>query len=205
MATEFKVAWFYKFFQPTDPIVIFDLGAYNGNEALHFHKAMPNAKIYSFEASPRNIQNCTKNLLNHPKIQLTHAAVSDLDGEIEFHDSVGQHDGSGSILKPTPAVFTNYPGMAFNPPTKVKSVRIDTFCKQNHITNIDFIHMDIQGAEKKALLGMGSFRPRLLYLETCAGDLYETAQSKEALDQFLETLGYTVAENLKYDTLYLKK
>ena len=205
MATEFKIEWLTKYYQSTAPLVIFDLGAYNGNEALHFSKALPNATIYSFEASPRNIQNCRRNLLNHPRIHLTHAAVSDLDGELQFHDSVGPHDGSGSILKPLPVIFTDYPGMQFNPPQKVAAIRLDTFCQQNKIPHVDFIHMDIQGAEKRTLLGLGSFRPRLIYMETCAGGLYQDAQSKIALDQFMDSLGYTVSENLKYDTLYRRK
>jgi hypothetical protein len=65
--------------------------------------------------------------------------------------------------------------------------------------------MDVQGAEHMVLNGLGDFRPKIIYAETCEYPNYEGSGSLEFLESYLFNMGYEAKEKLTYDTLYVKK
>ena len=46
---------------------------------------------------------------------------------------------------------------------EVKTKKIETYCLENNIKNIDFIWMDVQGAELNIIKGMGEFKEKIHY------------------------------------------
>lgn len=125
--------------------VVLDVGAGIGAEALLFSRLVgEGGRVVSIEAHPstyaRLVDLCKVNGLdNVSPLQL---AVSDSDGEVVLSD-VAYHLrnkllASGETGIPVPAR------------------RIDTIAAELGIESVDFLKMNIEGAEERALTGMGA-------------------------------------------------
>ncbi len=137
--------------------IVLDLGACWGDTALYFAaKAGVHGKVYSFEFIPENIHIFKKNIaLNFSfinRIELVKHPVSDRTGqEIFFKDN-----GPASRIETRP--FEGQTGSA-------TTISIDDFVRSKNLAHVNFIKMDIEGAERKALEGaietIKKFRPKL--------------------------------------------
>ena len=179
--------------------VIFEIGCHMGLDTVNFIELTNSNNIHCFECDPRNIEILKKSNLN---VTLNDLAVCDVDGISEFYQSTGKPanvfgnpllDGndwtaSSSIKKPKEHLQET-PWCKFKEPIKVKTVRIETYCSEKDIKNIDFVWMDVQGAEREVLSGFGQIIEKTKYIFTEYSDkeLYENgAMSK---DSILELLG----------------
>lgn len=137
--------------------VVLDLGACWGDTALYFAcKTGEHGKVYSFEFIPDNIKLFNINISINPnltkQIELIQHPVSNKSGDkIYFIDN-----GPSSRIKSEP--FAGQTGSA-------TTISIDDFVKKNRIPKVDFIKMDIEGAETIALEGavetIKRFKPKL--------------------------------------------
>ena len=125
--------------------VVLDIGAHIGYYTLQFANLVGSTgKVYAFEPEPKNFELLKKNVQinKHDNVVLIQKIVSDKVGIVEFFiskfDSIGnklfKSDESGSSIK-------------------VGSTTLDEYFKDLK-KKIDFIKMDIQGGEGKAILGM---------------------------------------------------
>lgn len=136
---------------------VLDIGACWGDTALYFANLTGDqGKVYSFEFIPDNIKLFKINTHFNPnvnsQIELIPNPVSNVSGQtIYFMDH-----GPGSIVKFEP--FEEQTG-------STTTISIDDFVKSNNINTIDFIKMDIEGAESFALEGaletIRKFKPKL--------------------------------------------
>ena len=80
------------------------------------------------------------------------------------------------------------PWVKFNSKILIKTQKLSTFCFKHNIKNIDFIWMDVQGAELDVIDGMEDFKKNIhyIYTEYSNDELYEN-QPKE--NQIIEALG----------------
>jgi len=202
--SDFQIEWVSEYLKRY-PEVIFDVGAFNGGDALNFKQHYPLAAVYAFEADPRNYEKC-KNVGAHGVFTI-HTAVTDYVGEISFYSSGGrtEYEASGSTLPPTERQKQDFPEMTFTEVGKVPCTTLWAFTQATGIKHIDFLHMDAQGAEAKVLRGMQNLRPTLVYLEKSEGLHYEGASSVEELNKLMDELGYKLVRELLYDNLYLYK
>jgi len=137
--------------------VVMDFGACWGDTALYFaSKCGAAGKVYSFEFIPDNIKLWKHNVSMNPHlaghIELVPHPVAKNHGEkIYFKDN-----GPGSIIRMEE--FAEQTG-------STTTVSIDALVKEKNITKLDFIKMDIEGTEPKALEGaiesIRKFRPKL--------------------------------------------
>jgi len=200
--------WAKTFINKETPI-IFDIGAHNFNDSINIKINFPSATVYAFEAYKNNCEKFGTNAINH-NIQVFNLAISDKVGKTKFYNSETlngmEWTCSGSILQPTKEEgVTIHPGLIYNREgIDVETVTIEYFCEENDIDNVDFIHMDIQGAEYYAIKGMGErIKPKIIYCETFEYDSYENSLSRDDLDNLLFSLGYSIKERFEYDTLYI--
>jgi len=131
--------------------IVFDIGAYVGDTALWFSKAVgPQGKVYAFEPEPSNFEKLKANLernkvTNVIPLQL---ALSEKEGEMQIAS------GRGS------SAITETAG-----DTSVKVTTIDRFVEANKLPRVDFIKMDVEGYELKVLAGaretIKNFKPSL--------------------------------------------
>ena len=163
--------------------VVLDVGACWGDTAMYFaSKTGSEGKVFSFEFIPNNIKLFKLNISFNPtlidQIELVSQPVSDNSGQtIYFKDH-----GPGSIVKFEP--FLEQSGSS-------TTVSIDDFVKSKHIKTIDFIKMDIEGAETLALEGaietIKKFRPKL------AIAIYHS------MDDFFNIPNWILSLNLDYE------
>lgn len=127
-------------------LVIIDAGF---NIGLFSMFAFPCAKvIYGFEPSKESYEIGLKNLKenNITNVKLFQQAIAKEDGEIPFY-----HADNSTANSTLEAVNTK-PELE----EKVMGIRFDTFVKQESITHIDFMKLDIEGSECE-VIGSKSF------------------------------------------------
>jgi FkbM family methyltransferase len=200
--SDFKIEWLHEYLS-TPPTVIFDVGAFNGGDALGFKRHFPAAAVYAFEADPRNYERCRT--VGAHGVFTVHTAISDFIGETTFYSSGGrsEYEASGSTLAPTDRQKSDFPDMTFTDVGKVPCTTLFAFTQVLGIKHIDFLHMDVQGAESRVLRGMCPLRPTLVFLEKSEGFHYEGASGPDELNALMNSLGYDLVRELQYDNLYL--
>ena len=160
--------------------VIFEIGANNGGHTrlLLSHITSKKYSFFSFEPDHRQFAN-----MQIKGIEFFPYAIGNFDGLTEFNLSGGSEKRAGfvhqeftgsSSLKEPHNVLKYWPNMTFVK-TEVKCMKLDTFCMQKGIDHIDFIWMDVQGAEEDVFLGGENILKNTdwIYTEYCDGELYK--------------------------------
>ena len=162
--------------------VIFDVGAFDGNDSLEFLKIFNNPKIYAFEADNRSTS-FLKKYIKDTNINLIKLALSDVNGEIQFYQSeseIRRHDrynnektwtSSSSIKKPDNHLNI-FPDIQFKL-NKTESVRLDTWILDKDIDFIDIMWVDVNGGESEFISGSYNTlvnKVKFLYIEFTAVD-----------------------------------
>jgi 2-O-methyltransferase len=167
------------------PVVI-EIGCNDGTNTLEFVEMFPDGRIYCFEPDPRPIARFKANIKDTPNVALFDLAISDHNGTTEFFQSAGKgpgHDGpvlpdgwdaSGSIRQPK-LHLTAYPDVTFERSIVVKTMTLDSWCATHDVDAIDFIWMDVQGAELDVFAGARKSlsKSRYVYTEYSNAELYK--------------------------------
>lgn len=144
--------------------VIIDAGAFLGDTAVLFnHKLKGDCEIHCFELLDENLALFEKNLeinrVDASKVHINKLALADKsDHEIQI--KAGATQGSTSIFGVATSIFG-----VDRKSSAVKTITLDDYVTRNNLQKIDFIKMDIEGAEVPALQGamqtIRHFKPRL--------------------------------------------
>ena len=198
-------------------MTFFDVGANSFSFGFYVKNLYPKASVYGFEADIAVFNATIKNKkLSTPNdMYYQYKAVSDTDGVSRFYPSLSwrdkEHRASGSICMPvvdptTNTMLNGYHTMQFDVTGyEVETIRLDTFCAAEKITKIDYLHIDVQGAEDKVIRGLGVLRPTYIYAETnlFGTSLYKTTTTLEKFDDMLISLGYNLFDRTRSDTMYV--
>jgi FkbM family methyltransferase len=130
----------YDFTAATDRPIIFDCGSNIGMSILYLKRLYPNCIIVGFEPDKNTFEllkeNVSRNRLQH--VTLFNRAVSDTTGTIDFYSDP---DLPGSLA------------MTARPERGLKArAQVETTPLSDHVSGeIDFLKMDIEGAEECAI------------------------------------------------------
>lgn len=189
-----------------DSPVIFEVGAHKGMDTIEFLILFPRGQVWAFEAELQNFRRLVERVQDFDNVNLVMAAVSDTAGVSLFHQSSGHNDASGSLLHPSAAMQELYPSMHFDQEktSAVPTVKLDDFVKVADVDHIDFLWMDIQGAELMALRGGQQIieHTHFIYLEVCLTSLYSGSPSYEEISSYLRQKGFKVAREFLPDNTY---
>ena len=137
--------------------IVIDLGGSIGTTALIFSKLVgPTGKVYVFEPVMHSVitQNLKANGITN--VEVIGAAVSDKSGELDIE--VSDFCLDSSITK------REYTKDYYSQSIRVPVISLDDFIAEKKINKIDFIKMDIEGAEELALNGfqknIDKFKPK---------------------------------------------
>jgi FkbM family methyltransferase len=190
-ARHFKDAedyWFHVY-KPRAGDVIVDIGAGRGEDVLAFSQAVgADGLVVAVEANPVSFdllqRFCTLNRLTN--VRALPFAVADHAGT--FHIETGDSWESHSLFSP--------PGHSRTVP--VAGITLDELCRRNGLARIDFLKMNIEGAERLAVRGMTATLAMTRHVciachdfraDAGEGELYRT---RALVGDFLERHGWTV-------------
>ncbi|NGO52995.1 FkbM family methyltransferase [Allomesorhizobium camelthorni] len=173
--------------QKPDPIIL-DIGCNDGTDTQRFLSLCPKADLYCFEPDPRAVARFKKNMKLHlDKVRLFEIAISNRNGRIDFHPSnadgsAKEWDQSGSIRRPKNHLV-EHDWVRFDRPISVETRRLDDWCSEADLSRIDFIWMDVQGAESDVIAGgrQTLSNTRFIYTEYSDHELYEGQLSLQAI------------------------
>ncbi len=145
VAEIFKDKVYDKYFAGKKDLTIIEIGANIGIASYYFSKY---AKVvHAFEPAQEHFELLTKQIeFNQLKNVIPHQlAISNTDGEADFF-----HLPNKTMYSLRPAQQIPQTGKE-----TVKTIRLDTFFKENNIEHIDFLKVDCEGSEADILCGDG--------------------------------------------------
>ncbi len=210
-----------EYFNKNSKLVIFDIGSCDGLDSIKYSRFFPNSIVYSFEPLTKNFEEINRNIAVYKEknIKPINKALSDVKGLAEFHVSSGKPEDlkvegwdfgnkSSSLLEPDKTLEI-HPWLKFEEKIEVETITISNFCNENSINEIDFIHMDVQGAELKVLSGTLDMisKIKMIWLEVENVELYKSQPIKKDIEFFMKNKGFTkikdTVSNIAGDQLWV--
>ena len=193
------------FFNINSKLIIFDIGSCDALDSIKYIRLFPNAQIFAFEPLSKNIKQMHTNVSNYnvKNITIIQKALSNSQGFADFYISEGQPEelktsewdfgNKSSSLFPPDKTKETHPWLEFNSIEKVETETLDNFCNTQKIPYIDYIHMDVQGAELLVLEGAKKMLPKIkmIWLEVENISLYKEQPLKQDIEFFMINNGFT--------------
>ncbi|MDD5383792.1 MAG: FkbM family methyltransferase [Gallionella sp.] len=174
--------------------VVIDAGACWGETSLYFaHEVGKDGRVFAFEFIPSNLDVLRKNIAANPKLADTITVVDHpvwhQEGQILYYVDWGP--GSRVSFEKLREDFAD---------TQCATTTIDHIVSKFNVPRVDFIKMDIEGAELNALKGAKNtilrFHPKL------AISLYHSVDDFKTIPRYLTSLGLPYKYYLDHHTIY---
>ena len=188
---------------------ILHIGAHKAEESNDYF-ANGTKRVIWIEANP-DLAELLKNSLESGKNIILNDVVSDKDNE-EVSFMITNNGQSSSILE----LGTHkhlFPDVYVNKQITLFTKRVDTIFNNNKLKfeEIDFINLDIQGAELLALKGINDFKNvKAIFTEINTEHVYKNCALVEEIDEYLLKFGFIRKETKMWenhpwgDALYIK-
>jgi len=208
----FDIAWMDRL--KITPKVIFDVGAYDGGDAIRFKRDFPDAEVHSFEACPHRGK-IIQEYISDFGVTFTNCGVGRETGTKLFYPAIctgkdggdthspGDYGGQGSYFKHTQKYKGLYPHIKQQNSELVLTTTIAKYCSEQNISSIDLLHIDVEGSEYNVIKGMRRLDAKVVYLETLDG-MFEDAKISKEIIILMGALGYSIVANFTSDKLFAK-
>ena len=177
-----------------DVKTIFNIGCRDHIEISLFSKIFENSQIYAWEGNPECYNDILEGIKYKKNITLIQKAAHNYDGITKFYAtdlnksdlSAGKLDvlGYSSCYK----LLNNYTHRIEQKEIKIQCQRIDSFCDQNGIKEIDLVWMDVEGAAYVVLEGFGDLirKIKILRVEVSINPIREGEIPYPQINKLLE-------------------
>ena len=173
-----------------------DVGAHLGEGTLDVALRNPNILVYAFEPNwvlARQLMACAANFVVLP------IAVSDVDGYADFF--INACDGSSSLQRMEESGKVHWKDFDYTVKSKVvvQTIRLDTFMKLADIRSIDYLKVDAEGADLKAIQSAGDrlkdIKRIMLEVDIAPDRLYEGAPNRDEIMDFMRKSGFELVDS----------
>ncbi|MFZ7107612.1 MAG: FkbM family methyltransferase [Candidatus Pollutiaquabacter aromativorans] len=207
------------------PLVILDIGACEGEESIRYARMFPQARIVAFEPRTDNLEKLYANLNRYQvkqRVTVLPYALSDQEGKARFYLSSGQPEGheaspewdfgnkSSSLLPPSEQMGEHHAWLRFDNSIEVTTRRLDACCAELGLDRVDFMHVDVQGAEMMVLAPAADLLKRTVsvWMEVEAVELYKGQPLRNEVEAFMFRLGFkkviSTVGRVSGDQLYVR-
>jgi 2-O-methyltransferase len=182
-----------KQFLPHNPTIV-EAGAHIGRDTLKMSLLWPDGIIYAFEPVPTLFTQLIARTVKHNNIFCYSLALSNSIGYAPFYVSSGASTAVSSLLRPK-EYSIDRPEVTFEL-TYVSTVTLDYWAQQNNITTIDFLWLDIQGAELQVLQASPTilWTVKALLIEASLTERFEHNPLYYELRSWIENQSFTAIQ-----------
>jgi FkbM family methyltransferase len=169
---------------------ILHVGAHECEELSIYEKYIPIQKILWLEALEDKVQLCKD---KYPDIVIEQAVISDKNEMVLFN--CANNGQSSSFLQLGEMHKYFHPDISYINQFKSETKMLkDIIC--NYPVDYNFLNLDIQGVELKALKGMGELLSKVdyIYTEVNSDYVYENCSLVHEIDSYLNDFGFTRVE-----------
>jgi FkbM family methyltransferase len=186
--------------------LVLDIGACDGLDSIKYARLFSRSIVYSFEPLSNNFELINKNLINYNvrNVNPIQLALSNEKGQATFYVSSGRPEEinedidwdfgnkSSSLLEPNKTKEI-HPWLKFQESITVQTETLENFLIQKNNKIVDFVHMDVQGAELMVLQGAGKFisKIKMIWLEVENIELYKNQPLASDVEHFLLMNGFS--------------
>ncbi len=189
------------------PNIVLHVGAHRAEE-LDLYDSLGAEGVIWVEGNG-NLVRELREKLDPTRNHVVHAVVGEKDGEI-VQFNVSNNLQSSSIL-PLGEHATLFPDVYYQSSHQFSTVSLESLLKNAGVSDVDFINLDIQGAELLALKGFGDFsNVKHIYTEINSREVYQGCALVGQIDEFLAPHGFKRVETAYWndhpwgDALYVK-
>jgi FkbM family methyltransferase len=164
--------------------IVIEAGSNLGSETLLISKLIGKGHIYGFEPNPYTFERLKINV-----------SINELRNVAVYDYAMGEKNGEISFnIYPkgfcNPGMSSKYMETAASKKITVVQKTLDTFIKENNISKVNFIKMDIQGAEMDMIMGsddtISRFKP-VIFTEA-----YKLYNDLDAIYNRIKNYGYNI-------------
>ena len=182
---------------PADAVII-DVGANFGLMSLQFALVAPEGRVYSFEPTHYALAKFRRNLELNPELaKIIHPVNSFVSAETSKSPNIKAFSSWKVDGNKSDDMHPVHLGAAKSA-EGVGSVTLDDFCKENNLTRLDFIKIDVDGHEFEVLNGaketLKRFRPLVIF-EIGLYVLAENHIDYSFFDSYFTALHYRLLES----------
>ena len=185
---------------------ILHVGMHEAEEIVEYEKYIGRDKILWIEAIPDKVQYC---ISKFPSILVENAIISDVEEEVNFNIS---NNGQSSSILELGLHKSLHPEVYYITSFKSQSKRLDNVISKYSDIQFNFLNLDIQGVELRALKSIGDYLNKVNYVYTEVNNdyVYENCDLIEDIDKYLEKFGFKRMETIWFgncnwgDAFYMK-
>lgn len=199
-------------FVPKNPVVL-QAGGYYGDEAMELAKKWPEGKIISFEPNPHAFEILSSKVATQENVYPYNLALNSYTGNALFYVCYGSFGNDdtfehvSSLLPPSSSMQIHFQGPVIN----VDCVTIDDWCKENSLTHVDLLCLDVRGSELHVLANSPHIlrTVKCLYVHTNFYPFRMGITLFPDLRKFLEKSGFVLLshwyrEGFEGDAIFIK-
>lgn len=184
-----------KKFLPENPVIL-EAGAFDGEDALRMSGLWPAGMIHTFEPVPLLFLKTKAKTFNCKNVRCYQLALSEQTSRAQFFVSSNAQNeisGSGSLLEPKDHLKF-YPDIKFNNGIEVQTINLDEWAQANQIDHIDFMWLDMQGAELAMIKAAPEILKtvKLIFMEIAFKETYKNVPLYPEVRAWLESQGFVV-------------
>lgn len=180
---------YIKRFLPEKPIIL-EAGAHIGRDTLKMSLIWPRGTIYAFEPVPALYAQLIERTKNQENVSCDPRALSNVNGTAILHVSSGASTAVSSLLEPY-EYKVQRPDVLFHP-INVATITLDTWALDMNILSIDFMWLDMQGAELAVLQAGTSILKtvKALLIEVNLTERFKGNPNQETVTAFMQSQGF---------------
>lgn len=190
---------------------VLHLGASYGQEKNEYDNYCK-GDVYWVEAIPSVYEKLIENIAPYKKQKAFNACLSNVNGE-EIVFNVSNNESQSSSMLELGTHILIHPEVHYIEQIAMKTIRADKLLEKCDFTNVNFLNVDLQGAEHLAIEGMGDLIKNIDYalLEVNMKETYKGCMLIDDLDYFMLQRGFERVETGSWvadtwtDALYLRK